>query len=1193
MYDILGQMTAYQELEQELKKASVPVSVSGCMDSQRVQLCMRAAENFGWTLYVCKDEKTAAEVSSDCRSFAPNTFVYPAKDLLFSSSDIQGNYITNERMNALRHLMEDAHGVLVATADCLMDQISAPDTMQKERLSLREGMVIHTENLAKLLARLGYERVPQVELAGQYAVRGGIVDIYPMTFEEPYRVEFFDDEVDTIRSFDPESQRSTGRTAELELYPASEQKRSRKASLLDYFDEHALIVLDEPLRIKERMETVETEFQESMTQRLEKGMKADEEKPSAVTDIFSASSVIEQLHSRRVLLLRGLDESVASFGAAKDIAFHVTAPGSYRDSFEFLLSDLRRWQKENYRITILTPSPTRVSRLAENLREYGIRAYCPDGTHTGFGTAGEVAADRNSTADRNAAAERNITSNSAESPDSAKTAKTEAAETKTADEPKISDEAAADSAQSILRPGTAEVIAGTLRRGFVYPEERYVLLTENDMFGVRTGRKKKHKEKVRGQRLSTLNELSVGDYVVHESHGIGIYRGLEHIEQDGNGKDYIKIEYADGGNLYLPATKLDLVQKFSGADGRKPKLNKLNGTEWTKTKQRVSHAVKDIAKELVQLYARRSQSEGFRCGPDTVWQKEFEELFPYEETDDQLSAIRAVKADMESRKIMDRLVCGDVGFGKTEIALRAAFKAVQEGRQVAYLVPTTILAQQHYNTFAERMRSFPVNVAMLSRFATAAENKKTVEGLKCGTVDIVIGTHRLLSKDVKFKNLGLLIIDEQQRFGVAHKEKIKQLKTDIDVLTLTATPIPRTLHMSLSGIRDLSLLEEPPIDRVPIQTYVMEYNDELVREAIRRETARGGQVYYVYNRVKDIEEKANKLRAMLPDINIAFAHGKMHEHELERVMMDFVSGKTDVLISTTIIETGLDIPNANTLIVDGAERMGLSQLYQIRGRVGRSNKTSYAFLMYRKDKLLSEDAEKRLKAIREFTEFGAGIKIAMRDLEIRGAGNVLGAEQSGQMEAVGYELYCKLLSHAVKLLKGTEEKADLFETTVDCDLDAYIPEQYIPNERQRLDIYKRIAAIASEEDELDMQDELLDRFGELPAPVLNLLKAARLKAEAHRAYATDLVIRKDSFRIEMYPEAEICVEKIPDLIVAEHGKLKFQRGKAPCFVYEDKRNPHANAQEMLKKAVTLMEALTKDTGHAAGKEAGRTEKNTV
>ena len=524
---------------------------------------------------------------------------------------------------------------------------------------------------------------------------------------------------------------------------------------------------------------------------------------------------------------------------------------------------------------------------------------------------------------------------------------------------------------------------------------------------------------------------------------------------------------------------------------------------------------------------------------------------------------------------MDRLICGDVGYGKTEVALRAAFKAVQDGKQVAFLVPTTILAQQHFNTFTERMKGFPVNIGMMSRFRTQAENRKTAEKLKNGSIDIVIGTHRLLSKDVGFKSLGLLIIDEEQRFGVANKEKIKQMKTNVDVLTLTATPIPRTLHMSLSGIRDLSILEEPPMDRVAVQTYVMEYNDELVREAVRREIDRGGQVFYVYNKVKGIDDKAARLRSLLPDIRIEFAHGKMHERELEDIMLDFVNGKIDMLVSTTIIETGLDIPNANTLIIEGAERMGLSQLYQIRGRVGRSDKTAYAFLMYKRDKILSEEAEKRLKTIREFTELGSGIKIAMRDLEIRGAGNVLGAEQHGQMEAVGYELYCKLLRQAIRLLRGTASEEQDFETTVDCDIDAYIPDSYIPNEFQKLDIYKRISDIHTEDDYMDTMDELLDRFGELPKPVENLLLVARLKMTGHRAYATDISVHKDGFTIDMHPNADINVSAVPELITAERGKLKFVSGMKPKFVYAERGVLHADAFAMLSKAQELLKALVK------------------
>ena len=575
----------------------------------------------------------------------------------------------------------------------------------------------------------------------------------------------------------------------------------------------------------------------------------------------------------------------------------------------------------------------------------------------------------------------------------------------------------------------------------------------------------------------------------------------------------------------------------------------------------------------MKLYAARQDQEGFQYGPDTVWQREFEEMFPYEETEDQLDAIDAVKRDMESRKIMDRLICGDVGYGKTEIALRAAFKAIQEGKQVVYLVPTTILAQQHYNTFVQRMKDFPVRVDMMSRFRTPAEQKKTLEDLKKGLVDVLIGTHRVLSKDVEFKSLGLLIIDEEQRFGVAHKEKIKQLKENVDVITLTATPIPRTLHMSLIGIRDMSVLEEPPVDRLPIQTYVMEYNDEMVREAISREVARGGQVYYVYNRVNNIEEIAGHVAALVPDASVTFAHGQMREHELERIMLDFVNGEIDVLVSTTIIETGLNIPNANTIIIHDADRLGLSQLYQIRGRVGRSNRTAYAFLMYRRDKLLREEAEKRLQAIREFTELGSGIKIAMRDLEIRGAGNILGAEQHGHMEAVGYDLYCKLLNEAVLALKGETDESQEFETSVDCDIDAYIPPSYIKNEYQKLDIYKRISAIESEEEYMDMQDELIDRFGELPAPVENLLLIASVKALAHSAGVTEVNINRQEARITMFRQARIDVTGIPELISRYRGDLKLRPGDAPEFMYLDQRNKNKDCQRMIEKTQEILRGL--------------------
>ena len=656
-------------------------------------------------------------------------------------------------------------------------------------------------------------------------------------------------------------------------------------------------------------------------------------------------------------------------------------------------------------------------------------------------------------------------------------------------------------------------------------------------------------------------DLNIGDYVVHENHGLGVYKGIEKIEVDKVEKDYIKIEYSGGDNLYILATQLDMIQKYAGADAKRPKLNKLGGQEWHRTKSRVRGAVKDLAEDLLKLYAARQSQEGFAYGPDTIWQREFEEAFPYEETDDQLSAIEATKKDMESKRIMDRLICGDVGYGKTEVAIRAAFKAVQDGKQVALLVPTTILAQQHYNTFVQRMKDYPVVIRTMSRFRTKTEQAETVKELKKGMVDILIGTHRILSKDIEFKNLGLLIVDEEQRFGVAHKEKIKKLRENVDVLTLSATPIPRTLHMSLIGIRDMSTLSEPPMDRMPVQTYVMEYNEEMVREAIAREIGRGGQVYYVFNRVNGIVEMTAAIQKLAPDAEVAFAHGQMSERELEKVMYRFINGEIDVLVSTTIIETGLDISNVNTMIIHDADRLGLSQLYQLRGRVGRSNRTAYAFLLYRRNTVLREVAEKRLAAIREFTEFGSGFKIAMRDLEIRGAGNLLGQQQSGHMESFGYDLYCKMLNEAVLKLKGETVTKDDFETVMDLNLDAYIPASYIKNEIQKLEIYKRIAGISNEEEYDEMVDELSDRFGDLPKSAQNLLDIALLKAQAHEACITQLSCRGDETKIFMYNQAAVCVERIPALIERYGRRLRFKPGETPYFVLKMRKEEQ---QDLLK-----------------------------
>ena len=1195
MENPLLELQEYDNLVQALKSGKGPLQVTGTLDSQKVHLMYELGEAsaFSWKLVVTYDDTRAKEIYDDLRSFTSRVWLYPAKDLLFYSADIHGNLMARQRIAVLRRLMEDREGVVVTTMDGLMDHLLPLKYLREQSITVESGQVIDLDAWKERLIAMGYERVAQVDGMGQFSIRGGIVDIFPLTEEVPVRIELWDDEVDSIRTFDLESQRSVEQLENITIYPAAEvvlsadqlaagirrlekeEKTYEKAlreqhkpeeahrihtiigelrsgldegwriggldayiryfcpdtvSFLEYFPQgESVIFLDEPARLKEKGETVELEFRESMVHRLEKGYLL----PGQTELLYPAAEILARMQKPYAVMLTGLDQKLPGMKVNQKFSIDVKNVNSYQNSFEILIKDLTRWKKEGYRVILLSASRTRASRLASDLREYDLRAYCPDGREGESGNAGGEGAGSADTGNPGAV----------------------------------------NTSVRKVRPGEILVTYGNLHRGFEYPLLKFVFITEGDMFGVEKKRKRRKKTNYQGKAIQSFTELSVGDYVVHEEHGLGIYKGIEKVERDKVIKDYIKIEYGDGGNLYLPATRLESIQKYAGAEAKKPKLNKLGGTEWNKTKTRVRGAVQEIAKDLVKLYAARQEKAGFQYGTDTVWQREFEELFPYDETDDQMDAIDAVKKDMESRRIMDRLICGDVGYGKTEVALRAAFKAVQDSKQVVYLVPTTILAQQHYNTFVQRMKDFPVRVDMLSRFCTPARQKRTLEDLRKGMVDIVIGTHRVLSKDMQFKDLGLLIIDEEQRFGVAHKEKIKHLKENVDVLTLTATPIPRTLHMSLAGIRDMSVLEEPPVDRTPIQTYVMEYNEEMVREAINRELARNGQVYYVYNRVTDIDEVAGRVQALVPDAVVTFAHGQMREHELERIMADFINGEIDVLVSTTIIETGLDISNANTMIIHDADRMGLSQLYQLRGRVGRSNRTSYAFLMYKRDKLLREEAEKRLQAIREFTELGSGIKIAMRDLEIRGAGNVLGAEQHGHMEAVGYDLYCKMLNQAVLALKGETLEEDSYDTVVECDIDAYIPGRYIKNEYQKLDIYKRISAIETEEEYMDMQDELMDRFGDIPRSVENLLKIASIRALAHQAYVTEVVINRQEVRLTMYQKAKLQVDKIPDMVRSYKGDLKLVPGDVPSFHYIDRRNKNQDSLEMMEKAEEILKSM--------------------
>ena len=1136
--------------------------VTGCADSQLAHFITGLSDGYKNKVIVTFSGTKAKELYEDLKAFDKNVVLYPAKDFIFFSADVHGNVILQQRLECIKKLVEDKPCTIVTTADGLMDKIMPLDRIKENVLEISEGSIIEMDAIRHKLVQMGYEGAEQVESPGQFAIRGSIIDIYTLTDEVPYRIDMWDDEVDIIKSFEVETQRSIENLEKITIYPATDYvltkeeiragidkikkdlKKNSEAlrkqfkteeahrleviikefidneeinengmsfdsyvnyfydgmvSFIDYLKDAAFFI-DEPKRVDEQMKAVETEFRDSMSNRLEKGYVL----PGQTDIVWSRKTIESKLDSVKKVLFTSLDQTVKNFTVDEIASVEAKTISPYNNKFEMLVEDLKKYKKQKYQVIMVCASLTRAKRLAEDLRGFGISAFYEE-----------------------------------------------------------------DKEREALS-GEVMIVTGHLRGGFAYPMIKFVVISDTDIFGEKK-KKRRKKHNYSGTNISDFSDLNIGDYVVHENHGLGIYKGIEKIEVDRTVKDYIKIEYEGGSNLYILATQLDMIQKYADSEAKPPKLNKLGGTEWKKTKTRVKKAVADIADELIELYATRQDSTGFVFSPDTEWQKEFEEMFPFEETDDQLEVISQVKADMESTKTMDRLVCGDVGFGKTEVAIRAAFKAVQDNKQVVYLVPTTVLAQQHYKTFTQRFKDFPVRVEMLSRFRTKANQEQTIRDLKKGYVDIVIGTHRVLSKDVKFKDLGLLIIDEEQRFGVKHKEKIKELKNNIDVLTMTATPIPRTLHMSLIGIRDMSIMEEPPQDRMPIQTYVMEYNDEIVREAINRELLRNGQVYYVYNIVQNIAERAAEIQRLVPDANVAFAHGQMSERQLETIMYDFVNGDIDVLVSTTIIETGIDVSNANTIIIHNAEKMGLSQLYQLRGRVGRSNRTAYAFMMYTRNKLLSEVAEKRLGAIKNFTELGSGVKIAMRDLEIRGTGNLLGAQQHGHMEAVGYDLYCKMLNEAILVRKGKTPTLE-FETKIDVLIDAFVPAGYIKSESQKMDVYKRIAGIETQEEYEDMQDELIDRFGEMPRQVENLLKIVLIKATAHEVYITEITGNKTKLKFTMHPTAPIETEKIPEILSKYNRRLKLIPDKTPYFEYIPMK-PAKDANELMENMRKVIEDI--------------------
>ncbi len=1065
-----------------------------------------------------------------------SVYLYPANELIAAELSISSPELKAQRIDTLYHMASGHKGIYIVPMAGIRKLLPPKKEWEMFQITLTVGEDINVSSLLTSLVQTGYTRADMVSAPGEFSVRGGIIDIYPLTSTDPVRIELFDTEVDSIRTFSAEDQRSIDKLQTVLIPPATElvltsqdiarlgdklatelalslkKLKSTKAkeklsqnigydlerlrngqlpddlfkysslayeepsSLLDYVASNGIVIFDEYSRIGEINQSLEKEEGEWFTSLLEEGKIVHN-----VTISYSLEKVkalCEQTKIYMSLFMRSIPQS-----SPENIVNLSCKPmQNFHGQMHVFKAEIERWKKTGTAVLLLIPTKERQTKVQRMLEEYEI--------HTTVLSENEA-----------------------------------------------------------FQYGIAQLVEGSLHSGFELPLQKLAVITEEELFNKKTKKAPARRQKLsNAERIKSYSELKVGDYVVHVNHGIGKYLGIETLMINGAHKDYLHLRYQGTDKLYVPVEQIDLVQKYVASEGKEPKLYKLGGSEWAKVKRKVESSVQDIADDLIKLYAEREAAVGYAFNPDGEMQREFESLFPYQETEDQTRSIQEIKRDMEKSRPMDRLLCGDVGYGKTEVAIRAAFKAIADGKQVAFLVPTTILAQQHYETMKERFQDFPVNVSLLSRFRTRKQQTDTIKGLKDGSVDIVVGTHRLLSKEIGYKDLGLLIIDEEQRFGVTHKEKIKQLKTNIDVLTLTATPIPRTLHMSMLGVRDLSVIETPPENRFPVQTYVLEYNGALVREAIERELAREGQVFFLYNRVEDIERKADEIAMLVPEARVVYAHGRMTENELESVILSFLEGEADVLVTTTIIETGVDIPNANTLIVHDADRMGLSQLYQLRGRVGRSNRVAYAYFTYRKDKVLSDVAEKRLQAIKEFTELGSGFKIAMRDLSIRGAGNLLGAEQHGFIDSVGFDLYSQMLKDAIeerksvlkedKSMKTTSPKESTSAFEVEVSLDAYIPEFYIPDGKQKIEMYKQVRALSTEEEVEELKEILIDRFGEYPEEVSLLLQIAEMRIFAVESKLQTIKDEKGKVTIYMTEEGTNSIDgsKVMELTTLKHGR---------------------------------------------------------
>ena len=1113
---VLPKMKKFDAYINDVKKDNFPISLSGLSDSQKVHF---AYSTRFYTerpiLIITYNDIQLKKIYEDLKFFEDEEILlFPKREVVYYDIDTMNKDVTMDRLSIYTKLYESSAKVILTSIEALMQRTISKNKLFEKVLQLEVGKEVSLDTLKESLNDLGYERTDMVEGRGQYTVRGGIIDFFPLTTKNPVRVEFWGDEIDSIRFFDVESQRTVEPLKDISVFPAEEYLVDKNdlnsigdeiletypnaisdveaikngnyltkidkyfkffyketSNLLDYISKNTIIFLDEPSRIVQKAQTIEYENKEIIEQYLDKNKII----PSYTESMTLWDDINFELEKKNIINLERTDTMHAK---RNGYSFNCREVNFFRDSVDIFVQEVQEQLENGKEVLILGGTVSKARGIATMLLEHSVSATFLEKLDINF-----------------------------------------------------------------LSPKKVLVIPGNLSEGFEYVDLGLVVVTQN-IGANKEAVKRSYKPQVFKQsKKIVFADLNVGDYIVHSVHGIGQYMGINTLYVDGVKKDYIKLKYQDDGVLYIPTNQLDNIRKYIGSGDAAPKLNKLGSKDFAKTKAKVKASLKDIAKGLIELYAKRKQSKGYKFSPDTVWQNQFEEAFPYEETEDQLRCITEVKKDMESDLAMDRLLCGDVGYGKTEVAIRAAFKAVMDGKQVAYLVPTTVLSEQQFNEFRSRMKDFPVKINVLNRFKSLRDKREILRQLRTGELDIIIGTHRIVQKDIEFKDLGLLIIDEEQRFGVKHKEAIKKLKSNVDVLTMTATPIPRTLHMSIVGIRDMSVIYEPPKNRIPVQTYVLEYDETVIREAILKEIGRDGQVFYLYNHVEGIEKKASEISKLVPEARVAFAHGQMEGRELEDIMKAFIDKEIDVIVCTTILESGIDIPNANTIIIEDADRLGLSQLYQIRGRVGRSDKNAYAYITYRRNKILSEASEKRLKAIKEFTEFGSGFKIALRDLEIRGAGNILGPEQHGHMEAVGYEMYCKLLEEAVKEIQG-EEVTEEVDTQIDLNITAYIPDTYIENINQKIEVYQDIANINDESEIIDVTDELIDRYGELPEESVNLLEIARIKIYA-RALKILSIKQNNKNVVIKFSNEEFIMDKVQILVDLYKGNLMFSAGVTP------------------------------------------------